>query len=798
MTINASQGERPWTKAHLQSERSLEFWADWVGGRRPGLGKKHTEQRAIANRVPGTSKMRKKRICLMLFRHLACVNAPMTAMSACPAGLPERDTTGRKSRQTMATFSHLCVSGCPCPCGCPNPICRVGGHKAQQPCEDARPATFMLNLRWRGAIAPPLKRRATRSLQLHGNPLPWPHFAYLGFWPHRGVRFGEAKTPGPTARRIRHKSSPPLFREASAAGLEATPARVPPVHQIAEVMPAATSSASGGDRRRLPNPITVYRAETGKDAQLVPQRVPLLNAWRWQISSKPRWSSSNRPSPAEALTQFINAHGHKLTSQSVEELKQQANELDKKDWHVQATPSMPGLDHDTEADPLSWNEIEEVLLKHMPTLRKIPHDVITAVRVLVQQLAQSRGVPAGLILVLPKLLWPATPEVIKMRGRQRSKTIYANLRLAQAGEWQTLLMQFRGISVPEVSYSHDAKHEISEARAQELIQAARSGSPLGKKWRQITSGLPVRKDLASWAKATQLLRPRGDNIQLPSPAIAASEQSRHDFLRAIARLKPGRAMDPGGWSHECAQQLFSAPCHMQHLSDWAKRFLYELGREHPMRQMVWTARSALLGKPNSGIRPLLIGNLWLKIGAADLTKAFLDHMPAHLKHMQVGIGKSEGSISMARYIQQLAADDENMSFLQIDCENAFGSLRREAIVPLLREAGCDMHGEAGVRLASWLNKHLAQPMRAIDPLDLTATQGIFETQDGLPQGDPLSAAVFGMTIAAALYLTQADAHTTLHCHAYLDDAIIAAQATELRAIFPKLEQRLAAAGLAIR
>ena len=113
------------------------------------------------------------------------------------------------------------------------------------------------------------------------------------------------------------------------------------------------------------------------------------------------------------------------------------------------------------------------------------------------------------------------------------------------------------------------------------------------------------------------------------------------------------------------------------------------------------------------------------------------------------------------------------SFLQIDLENAFGSLNRTSITQAVQTHVGDPY------LQVWIEAFLKAPNWVITPWAARAgvdAPMMCPTADGLAQEDPESALLFSLTITSIL---REAVPAPLRFAAYIDDAVIHAPILEL-------------------
>ena len=127
-------------------------------------------------------------------------------------------------------------------------------------------------------------------------------------------------------------------------------------------------------------------------------------------------------------------------------------------------------------------------------------------------------------------------------------------------------------------------------------------------------------------------------------------------------------------------------------------------------------------------------------------------------------------------LTQWHQQDEHRAFAQLDISNAFGSLAREHLPALLADIAPDGYLAWG----EWLEHHLFSQLDVLVPghADGGPDMQRRELRQGLPQGDPLSAVVFGACLARILqkFLTM---HPSIEAVCYVDDIIIGGRAAAL-------------------
>ena len=256
----------------------------------------------------------------------------------------------------------------------------------------------------------------------------------------------------------------------------------------------------------------------------------------------------------------------------------------------------------------------------------------------------------------------------------------------------------------------------------------------------------------------------------------------------LRRLKQDKAADPGGWTHESLQQLLTGDGPVQEIAAWIERISDRMEENHPLRARYWTSRAVLLSKPGGGTRPIVVSGIFQKLMAMHNCQVLQQSLPAAIKASQLGIGCPDGALKMAQAVLHAAATDEEVSALQLDMTNAFSTLRRDRILPLLIEGHC--LPEQRPLKEAWVTRLLrllGQPQVILPPTGLPNAPPLL-TRDGLTQGDPLSSLFFG-SCAVLLNRTKTVMQGTVQCKAYLDDATITGNMPALHIALPLLKGR---------
>ena len=452
--------------------------------------------------------------------------------------------------------------------------------------------------------------------------------------------------------------------------------------------------------------------------------------------------------------------------------------------------------------PLAWDDLLALAAKPLSTERYIPPAVngllAEVTRTLLQNLHADEGAPtAALMYVLPKLCWPSfvlRPQGRAPKGRQRQRLI--SMRLQAVLQGQAHLLFHEAMQQPDALPTYIADDEpmnaadpaLTPQEAAKLFKHVSRGEQCAalKRIRAQPLAPPTK---ASWDAAWAKLNPESSpDLVHAGPSPVWRPEPKH-WATTVERLRPGKALDPGGWSHEILQQAWMTAAIAQRIRDWLETSFARASV--PEAQLTQMHRSVLLTKPNSSsIRPILVSTIWKKILAGATTHAVKPLFQPLFEHSQYGIGIAGGASSMLRNLMSQHLQHEHFAFLQLDFANAFGAIHRTAVQAAIEHTLGD---HASVQ---WIKHYLAQQVTIAVPTTARAECGTMpscvHTSCGLPQGDPLSALLFCATVTWALqrHLPQELGHVE-----YVDDVVLSGPIQAIDEGFQDLKQQLAAYGL---
>ena len=298
-------------------------------------------------------------------------------------------------------------------------------------------------------------------------------------------------------------------------------------------------------------------------------------------------------------------------------------------------------------------------------------------------------------------------------------------------------------------------------------------------------------DLTSAAVREQLVRlhpPLPDGAVIParpanSPPIILEDDD--DMRRLLRNSNNGSAGGPSGWAGNMLSSLAeSALCRagiLTLLSDIMNNNLPEQARQYLL-----SSRVVGLSKPNHGLRPIAIGEMFYRLAAVLAVRRVTAAASALLAPHQYGIGVASGAERIVHSMQHTLTDKHRrLAALSCDMENAFNSCNRALLLERLYQTP---ELSAIYRLADFA--YSAPSTLLLERGDGDSIQ----STNGVRQGDPLSTLLFCLYMKDVYASVAAQADVTLY--AFVDDLHLVGEPGEVMKALAALETALPAVSLA--
>ena len=271
--------------------------------------------------------------------------------------------------------------------------------------------------------------------------------------------------------------------------------------------------------------------------------------------------------------------------------------------------------------------------------------------------------------------------------------------------------------------------------------------------------LPLAPPTEETLNALRALHPAEDAPAIPAATVAPVVITDDILVEVLRRLPKGAAPGLSGWTYE---HVKAAVLNNPLARDSACRLINAIvsGRL-PRLPCLLDSTLIALEKRNGGIRPIAIGEVWVRL-AGLCAMAASPHVGKALAPLQLGVGTPGGSQCLGHAVRAgIAAEPEDVT-VQLDYANAFNTVHRSAVL-----AATQKRWPEGLALTAW---------RYEQPTELHfrgAPEGSAPllSQSGVQQGDPPASLAFGLALQDPLEQTK-EQHPTVAIAAAHDDCVL--------------------------
>ena len=229
--------------------------------------------------------------------------------------------------------------------------------------------------------------------------------------------------------------------------------------------------------------------------------------------------------------------------------------------------------------------------------------------------------------------------------------------------------------------------------------------------------------------------------------------------KRLKRLPKGSAAGPSGWTYEHLQAVaYGTSAGFEALLELINAILEGELEDTPE---LLACRLIPLVKPGGGIRPIAIGEVWVRLAALCALDACGVPGTSFLP-LQLGVGVPGGAQCMSHAITAYLRKHVHHVAVQLDWKNAFNSLDRTAMVKAVAERAPSLS-----RFVRWAYARPSPLLVGYEP----GEQRVLFSQTGTRQGDPLSPFCFAATLQGVLEKLQR-LHPQVTIIAYADDTFL--------------------------
>ena len=281
------------------------------------------------------------------------------------------------------------------------------------------------------------------------------------------------------------------------------------------------------------------------------------------------------------------------------------------------------------------------------------------------------------------------------------------------------------------------------------------------------------------------LHPAEPPPELQQTEVTPLTVSADTLTSVLKALKKGKAGGPSGWTYAHVR----AACTRTKSARSALLRLVNvmLAGTLPHVQLLSDSRLIAVGKPDGGVRPIAIAEVFVRIACLCALSAATVASLA-LPPLQLGVGVRGGAECIGHALRAALHDDPATAVVQLDFTNAFNSVSRQAVLHAVKQ-----RQPALLPFVQWLyGRHSRLLLHSRDePLEPITSQS------GVRQGDPLGTLLFALTLQGPLEHTQ-QLHPNARFLALHDDVHVHGKPSELAAGVAALRERAQSIGLRLR
>lgn len=322
-----------------------------------------------------------------------------------------------------------------------------------------------------------------------------------------------------------------------------------------------------------------------------------------------------------------------------------------------------------------------------------------------------------------------------------------------------------------IHMERERKHDtgLSRKSLRERVRNLIEVNETTKAAKLLSSTLPLAETSLATRDKLQALHPHEDPLiwRNPDPAHSPSTKSITEgkVKDVIKKCKNPTSGGISGYTGYFVRCIGPSKEFVLFIQDLAKG----IGKGSvPYKDMLLACRIIALQKPNNGVRPIAIGEIFYRLVANVLLNTFTEYT---LLPYQLGVGTPGGTEPIVHALDVLC---EKYALISLDLANAFNSMFRSWILAALRKHAPQYVLVFLCTYGSWTNLHFHQ--------------WIIKSKRGVRQGDPFGPFFFSIGYMVVLE----EMPHCLFCRypkfAYLDDTYLPCVVENATALFPSVRQ----------